>query len=274
MFAAGIAILLARVGQAVEPTRILIPEAATPAVRAAASEFAKYYREVTGRTLVTSVSRGKAASAVRIGFSETFGGDCDAYAIRSEGDDLVLAGRNGRSVLYAVYDFFARRAGCRWFWDGDVVLKRDRIDFSGLDVKEASRFRYRGCQYFSHRSLTRFQAEHWGFEDWAREINWALKNWLNFLMPQHGIGDLFQRAFPESVPYPDPSVMQATDCKPGHNTRSPFWSLQFRSMLHEAVVGNMSEREMLNPVEFGTLTHWFSRTPQEFLEAEKPTFMP
>ena len=69
-------------------------------------------------------------------------------------------------------------------------------------------------------------------------------------------------------------MTQTTDCKPGHNTRSPFWSLQFRSMLHKAVVGYLSEREVLYPVEFGTLTHWFSRTPREFLEKEKPGFMP
>ena len=62
----GAAALFAWVGQAMEPTRILIPETAT--------------------------------SAVRIGFPEAFDGDCDACAIRSEGDDLVLAGRNGRSV--------------------------------------------------------------------------------------------------------------------------------------------------------------------------------
>ena len=48
--------------------------------------------------------------------------------------------------------------------------KRETIDLSGLDVHEEAHFEYRGIRYFAHRGLTRFQAEHWGPEDWKREI--------------------------------------------------------------------------------------------------------
>ena len=52
------------------------------------------------------------------------GADTDAYRIKSAEKDgrrfLFLAGGTGRATLYAVYDFFERQAGCRYFWDGDI----------------------------------------------------------------------------------------------------------------------------------------------------------
>ncbi|PIV52621.1 MAG: hypothetical protein COY53_02685 [Elusimicrobia bacterium CG_4_10_14_0_8_um_filter_37_32] len=36
---------------------------------------------------------------------------------------LIIAGACGRSTIYAVYDFFERRAGIRYFWDGGTPHK-------------------------------------------------------------------------------------------------------------------------------------------------------
>jgi len=171
--------------------KILEPAAAPPAYAVAAREFQKYYEAVTGTRLAVAVEADASAHLVVIGsdsvnrFARTaveeklipalnVGADTDAYRIRSAEKDgrkfLFLAGGNGRSTLYAVYDFFERQADCRYFWDGDVVPKKSVIEMDGLDVSEAPRFHYRGIRYFAHRSLDRFQAEHWGPEQWEREV--------------------------------------------------------------------------------------------------------
>ena len=95
----------------------------------------------------------------------------DDYCIRTATIDgsafLLLAGGRPRATIYAVYRYFERFCGCRWFWDGDRITKVP-LPFSDIDVTESPRFDYRGLRYFAHRSLHRFQAEHWSLEDWER----------------------------------------------------------------------------------------------------------
>ena len=172
-----------------------------------------------------------------------------------------------------MYDLLERRGGCRWFWDGDVVPKKDTLDFSGLDIREESRFEYRGIRYFAHRGLTRFQAEHWGFDDWKREIDWCVKNRLNLFMLRIGQDDLFQKAFPDVCPYPDPSK-PVPEAMTGYNNRSLFWSLQFRGELRKKVMDYAFARGLMAPEDFGTMSHWYSRTPKSFLEKMNPPFLP
>jgi hypothetical protein len=71
------------------------------------------------------------------------------------------------------------------------------MPFDRIDISESPRFDYRGLRYFAHRSLHRFHAEHWSFEDWKREIDWCMKKRLNLMMLRIGQDDLFQKAFPK-----------------------------------------------------------------------------
>lgn len=240
-------------------------QAAAPdrAMEVARAEFSKYHRMITGCE----------APEARFAVDPALDASFDEYRIVSEGDSVAFLGGNQRAVLYAVYDFLARRGGCRWFWDGDKVPKRARLDFSGLDVREKSQFLYRGLRYFAHRGLTRFQAEHWGYEDWKREIDWAVKNRLNLFMLRIGQDDLFQKAFPDIVSYPDPAK-PLPEAMPGYNNRSLFWSLQYRGELRRKVLDYAFERGMMHPEDFGTMSHWYSRTPYAFLEKMKPPFIP
>ena len=255
--------------------RVVVSPTCSPAVRAAADEFAKYHELVTGRRPPVDVRKSGDGPFVTIGVDPaSFEGETDAYRVVSTDDGLSVLGRNGRSALYGVYDFYRTKCGCRWFWDGDVVPKARQVDLSGVDIAERSRFEYRATQYFAHRALKRFQAELWGLEDWKREIDWALKNRLNVIMLQTGVEDLFQRAFPEVVPYPDPAVTAETDGGPGYNVRTPLWSLPFRSQLRKSVLKYATDRGLMHPVVYGPRTHWYSRTPKEFLEKLKPDFMP
>ena len=228
-------------------------------------EFAKYHFLITGR----GASKNIVTFAIDPAVSKS---GKDAYTIVSNGAGVDITGSNLRSVWYGLYDLLERRGGCGWFWDGDVVPKKKTIDLSGLDIHEESRFEYRGIRYFAHRGLTRFQAEHWGFDDWKREIDWCIKRRLNLFMLRIGQDDLFQKAFPDVCAYPDaskplPGAGRAFD------NRSLFWPLQFRGKLRKKVMDYAFARGMMSPEDFGTMTHWYSRTPQDFLDGMKPDFI-
>ena len=230
------------------------------------AEFARYHRLITGRDAPKDAVRFAIAPDVsRSGR--------DAYRIASGERGVTITGSNVRSVWYGLYDLLERRGGCRWFWDGDVVPRKDALDLSGLDVREESRFAYRGIRYFAHRGLTRFQAEHWGFDDWRRELDWCLKNRLNLFMLRIGQDDLFQKAFPDVCPYPDPSK-PIPEAMSGYNNRSLFWPLQFRGELRRKVMDYAFARGLMSPEDFGTMSHWYSRTPKSFLEKMNPPFLP
>lgn len=201
----------------------------------------------------------------------------DDYCIRSVVDGetryLLLAGGRARSTIYAVYRYFEHFCGCRWFWDGDRIASLKVMPFDGVNLTESPRFDYRGLRYFAHRSLHRFQAEHWNFEDWAGEIDWLLKKRLNLFMLRIGMDDLWQKAFPELVSYPeyDKPIPEAG---PGYDDRSLFWPLEYRGELRKNILKYAFERDLWHPEDCGTMSHWYSRTPYEFLNKEKPELLP
>ena len=199
----------------------------------------------------------------------------DGYTIRSEKIDeteyLILAGGRPRATIYAVYRYFEKFCGCRWFWDGDRIPCGD-LPFSDISLCEAPRFDYRGIRYFAHRSLHRFQAEQWGFEDWKTEIDWILKSRLNLFMLRIGTDDLYQRAFPDIVPYPDRDRPLPESTKE-YDDRNLFWSLEYRGELRKKILQYAFERDLWHPEDCGTMTHWYSRTPIAFLEKKKPTLL-
>ena len=261
----------------------------------AASEFVSLWRQVTRKKLSVTAKDDPSSDLVVLGsdaynafshakivekvipqFSLATG--TDAYQLRSAKDAdgrnlLFIAGARPRALLYGVYRFFELRANCRYFWDGDLIPKADRIDISGLDVTESPRFQYRGLRYFAHRSLTRFQAEHWDFPEWKREIDWILKKRMNLFMLRIGLDDLFQKAFPDIVSYPDGYELD-TSTPRSYDDHTLFWSLKYRAALRKKVLAYARERDLLHPEDIGTMTHWYSRTPQEYLEKVKPDFLP
>ena len=206
------------------------------------------------------------------------GADIDSYRLMSAEKDgrkfLFLAGGNGRSTLYAVYDFFERQAGCRYFWDGDIIPKNSSIEMGGLDVAETPRFHYRGLRYFAHRSLDRFQAEHWGPEQWEHEIDWILKKRLNLFMLRIGMDDVYQKAFPDIVPYPPDDGPLPEAIARSYNDRTSAWPLKYRGELRKHILQYGRDRGLIHPEDTGTMTHWYSVTPKAFLEKVKPEFMP
>ena len=273
--------------------KILIPEQGETAYLKAAEAFRGMYEKVTGQTpeIIARYEPGTdlaviGSDSVNDFTAQAFAKDwidsfrirygTDDYAIRSvrDGDRtyLFLAGGRGRSTLYAVYDYFERAAGCHYYWDGDVIPHLDALPLDGFDVAESPRFDWRGLRYFAHRGLHRFQAEHWSLDDWKKEIDWMVKRRLNYFMLRIGHDDVFQRAFPDAVDYPNATekLPEATD---GYDDRTLFWPLEFRSVLRKKVMEYAFERDLIHSEDFGTMTHWYSRTPVQYLEKKKPVLL-
>ncbi|MDO5554916.1 MAG: alpha-N-acetylglucosaminidase TIM-barrel domain-containing protein [Planctomycetia bacterium] len=285
---------LAVSGTFAKELRILKPENRGAAYDVAAAEFQKYYELVCGKKLEIVTTFNDEDDYVVIGgdmvnrfvrklvedksiadFAIKI--DSDEYRLLSvptgERHHLLLAGGRGRSTLYAVYEFFEQRCDCRWFWDGDVVPHKETIDLTGLDVTERPRLDYRGIRYFAHRGLHRFQAEHWSLTDWQKEIDWCVKKRLNMFMLRIGQDDLFQKAFPNLVSYPDASK-PLPSMGHGYDNRSLFWSLEYRGKLRKQIMDYAFARDLMHPEDFGTMTHWYSPTPQEFIDKVNPVPTP
>lgn len=268
---------------------ILSPATKESAYIKAAEVFQDYYEKITGIKLDITDRVSDNEDMVVIGseavqpfvYESVRGGlgiqfDSDDYRILSIQNQnrtiLFLAGGRGRSTLYAVYDFFERRGDCHYFWDGDVIPQKESIDIKNLDITESPRFAYRAIRYFAHRGLGRFQAEHWGFDEWKAEIDWILKSRLNVFMLRIGIDDLFQKAFPDIVSYPSNEEV-LPEATTGFNNRTTFWPLQYRGQLRKRVTDYAFSCDLMQPEDCGTMTHWYSRTPKEFLDAVKPGFL-
>lgn len=272
---------------------VLQPKRGEPAYHNAAYIFGDMYRSVTGISLSVCYEDDGTSDLIIIGsdavndylMDKMLNGAIGSLDIRYGTDDycirsyniedrniLILAGGRGRSTVYAVYDFFERRAGCHYFWDGDVIPKSDCISITGLDINEKPRFEYRGLRYFAHRGLKRFQAEHWSLEEWKNEIDWMMKKRLNFFMLRIGMDDLWQRVYPKDIPYPDPN--EKSD-KAGYEDRSVFWPLEYRGNLRKKILEYAFENDIMHPEDCGTMSHWYSPAPQEFMQSDKlkPTLL-
>ena len=266
---------------------ILLPCYGEESFKIAIDIFCDMYTEITDSAPVKSTVDDGCSDLIIIGndavnpwlAKKMLTGDIKSLKIRYGTDDycirtlkennrqiVILAGGRGRSTIYAVYDFFERCAGCHYFWDGDIIPKSPELKFGDLDINESPRFEYRGLRYFAHRGLKRFQAEHWSFDDWKKEIDWMLKKRLNFFMLRIGMDDLWQRAFPDIVPYSD--IPQTENH--GYDDRTQSWSTKFRGELRIKLLKYARSRDMMHPEDCGTMTHWYSPTPQEYMDAVNP----
>ena len=197
----------------------------------------------------------------------------DDFSIAAEKGKITFAAGNIRGLFYAVYEYFERYCGCRWFWDGDIIPKRKNLPVKKIRYVKHFRMEYRGLRYFAHRSLYRFQAEHWDFEDWKHEIDFLLKKHFSFFMLRTGQDDLFQKAFPDEVPYPPLDGPAPGSEDRSYNDRTELISLQYRGELRKKVLDYAFERGLMHPEDMGPMTHWYSPTPRAFLDRFKPKFM-
>ncbi|MDD5598326.1 MAG: alpha-N-acetylglucosaminidase TIM-barrel domain-containing protein, partial [Victivallaceae bacterium] len=82
-----------------------------------------------------------------------------------------------------------------------------------------------------------------------------------------GIDDLFQRAFPESVPYPPVDERDPDAIIRSYEDRTSFWPLKCRGKLRKKILRYAFDRGLLHPEDVGTITHWYSHTPSSFYKS-------
>ena len=150
----------------------------TPAMLHAASEFKKYINAVCDER------------PAEVRFLVEKSENEEAFSVNATDGWIGFTGGCERAVLYAVYDYFERCFGVCYFWDEDRIPARVP-KYVRAEYSEAPRFRYRGQRYFAHRSLYRFQAEEWGFDDWKRELDWLIKRKFNMFMLRLGNRNAF-----------------------------------------------------------------------------------
>ena len=94
-----------------------------------------------------------------------------------------------------------------------------------------------------------------------------LKKKLNLFMLRIGNDDIFQKAFPDVVSYPDENKREN---KSGYSDRTTAWPLKYRGELRKKILDYAFERDLMHPEDFGTTTHWYTPTPRDFLDKVKP----
>lgn len=80
-----------------------------------------------------------------------------------------------------------------------------------------------------------------------------------------------KKAFPDIVPYP--KDYHSTENGKGYDDRSDFWTLEYRGRLRKKIMEYAHLNDIMSPTDCGTMTHWYSRTPVEFLEKKKPLLL-
>jgi hypothetical protein len=92
-------------------------------------------------------------------------------------------------------------------------------------------------------------------------------------MLRTGQDDLFQKAFPDVVPYPPEDGAAPEAELRSYNDRTELISLKYRGELRKKVLSYAFDRGLMHPEDMGPMTHWYSHTPRAFLDRIKPEFM-
>ncbi len=108
----------------------------------AAAELAKYLHAVTGAEF-----NGSKKIRLKIEDKEP----ADGFTLHVDGNgDIEITGNNGRGLVYGVYDFLERVAGCRFFGPFDymeVVPKQERLTVPEFSLTDAPLMSYRFPHY-------------------------------------------------------------------------------------------------------------------------------
>lgn len=134
---------------------IVRPNTPTAAETTAVEQFQSYFYQVAGVALpVYSESGAPSGHRIYIGRSAHVGGllsasqwddlGKDGFIVRTDGDDVVLAGGGDRGTLYAVFDFLEKQLGCRWWTPTEKTIPTTSIvQIPNLNITETPAFSYR-----------------------------------------------------------------------------------------------------------------------------------
>ena len=166
-------IMLARDGQT--NFRIVRPQGADVSTTAVAEDFAGILKEMTGADFpVVTDATEATASEIVIGADNTrlaglgiAGMAADfadgEYAIRTQGNALVIAGGPLRGTINGIYGFLQDHLGCRWFTPACMKIpKRATLTMGEIDDRQKPAFRWRSTS----------PPMHW-------DAAWTVRNRLN-----------------------------------------------------------------------------------------------
>ncbi len=144
-------VLLSREGKAL--ARIVLSKEASPPVRHAAAELARFLGEVTGGKFsvvpriegdLPALLVGPGAARLAAPSFNTEGLGQEGIVIRTKGNKIILAGGEPRGTLYAVYTFLEDYVGCRWWTPkASTIPKKTTLRIPFLDVRYVPPFEYR-----------------------------------------------------------------------------------------------------------------------------------
>lgn len=136
---------------------IYIPANASPTVKNAANEFAKYFFKISGANLpVTTKFSGN--NQIVVGDNVITGKyfpqfnaaslKGDGTYLKSSKSLLFINGGNERGVLNAVYSFFETYLNCRYYaHDLIVIPKQANVSIGVVNLSEVPVISYRSCNY-------------------------------------------------------------------------------------------------------------------------------
>jgi len=162
---------------------------------APAAELNQWLKRLTGVALPVESTKPATGPAVFLGGDaawkrlgttpEGLGLGGQGYAIRTLGDDLVIAGKTDLDTLFGVYAFLEHYLGCRWFWPGEtgmVAPRQETLRVGRIDEVSEPDFPLRWT--LRDKACARFNGANVGIgepEDFR--IQWFVHTWLRLVEP-------------------------------------------------------------------------------------------
>jgi len=115
----------------------------------------------------------------------------DEIIIRTEEENLIIAGNNPRSVLFSVYTFL-NSIGVRWLYpgsEGEIIKKINNVDISNYNIHHIASLRYRGI--CNEGAIKINQAIDF--------IDWMAKNKMNHFFMQFESLYYFYKRYDKSI---------------------------------------------------------------------------
>ncbi len=162
--------------------KIVIPAEPTALEQKSATVLQKYISQVTGAQLPV-VSGDAAAGIAAIYLGHTGKGDqlhpnklpVETYLLQTEGKNLIIMGGSGQGLMYGVYAFLEKYAGCRKMSEAAVVSKPlSQLKIPAIKEEVRPQFEYRetyypaanNAEFLGWNRLQKFE-DLWGPHTWG-----------------------------------------------------------------------------------------------------------
>lgn len=138
--------------------KIFVSDSALQSEKHAAEELQQYLFSITGCRLPVTHEVSPGGKYIYVGFAgapasllnnltaKKFGSE--EYIIRSDGQDLLIAGGRPRGTLYGVVGYLSEHLGCRWYTKDIIKIpERKTVPLPNKDDRQQPAFEYREAWY-------------------------------------------------------------------------------------------------------------------------------